>query len=260
MATNNSVNVGLSGSTGTGNFAGSNSPIFVMPSLGTPLSGIATNLTETGGLRSFQIFTSGTAQTYTKPANVTSILVEVVGGGGGGGGAAVSLGSLGAGSGGDGGGYARLYIASAASTYTYTVGAGGAGGSAGANNGSPGGTTSFSALSLSASGGSNGFGGSPIAVPFTGITRGNGQNPGIGSNGNINLQGGPGYFGIGLGLSFIGGQGGISQYGQGGLAANSDQSWAATGYGAGGGGGSGNTANQPGGNGSGGLIIVWEFS
>lgn len=34
MATNNAVNVGLSGSTGTGNFVGSNSPSLVTPNLG----------------------------------------------------------------------------------------------------------------------------------------------------------------------------------------------------------------------------------
>jgi hypothetical protein len=260
MTTINSVSVGLAGSTGTGTFVGSTSPTLVSPALGTPTSGVATNLTITGGLRSFQMFTSGTAQTYTKPANVSSILIEVVGGGGGGGGAAVSPGDLGAGSGGDAGGYARLYVASAASTYTYTVGSGGAGGASGANNGSPGGTTSFSASSLSASGGSSGFGGSPIAVPFTGMTRGAAQSPGTGSNGDINIQGGAGFPGIGLANSFFGGAGGNSQYGQGGITATSDQSFNATGYGAGGSGGSGNASNQPGGNGSGGLIIVWEFS
>ena len=165
MAKINSVGIGLSGQTGTGTFVGSSSPTLVSPALGTPSVGVATNLTATGGLRSFQIFTSGIAQTYTKPANVTSILVEVIGGGGGGGGAAVSFGSLGAGSGGDAGGYARLYVASASSTYTYTVGAAGSGGSSGANNGASGGTTSFG-RSLQATGGGGGFG-PPIAVPFT---------------------------------------------------------------------------------------------
>ena len=77
----------------------------------------------TGGLKSFQIFTTGTAQTYTKPSNITSILVEVLGGGGAGGGATSASNSfVGIGAGGGSGGYSRLYIASAASTYTYTVG------------------------------------------------------------------------------------------------------------------------------------------
>src|SRR6185295_19006314 len=85
----------------------------------------ANPLTGSGGLKSFQVFTSGTAQTYTKPANVTSILIEMVGGGGGGGGASSSATGGSAGGGGGGGGYIRSYIASAAGTYTYTVGASG---------------------------------------------------------------------------------------------------------------------------------------
>lgn len=45
MATNNSVNVTLSGQTGTGTFVGSTSPTLVTPALGTPASGVATNIT-----------------------------------------------------------------------------------------------------------------------------------------------------------------------------------------------------------------------
>lgn len=45
MATNNSVNVTLVGQTGTGSFAGSTSPTFVTPALGTPASGVLTNCT-----------------------------------------------------------------------------------------------------------------------------------------------------------------------------------------------------------------------
>jgi len=45
MATNNSVNVGLSGSTGSGNFVGANTPTLITPLLGTPTSGTLTNCT-----------------------------------------------------------------------------------------------------------------------------------------------------------------------------------------------------------------------
>ncbi len=45
MATNNGVNTGLSGTTGTGNFVGSNSPTLVTPALGTPSALIITNAT-----------------------------------------------------------------------------------------------------------------------------------------------------------------------------------------------------------------------
>ena len=45
MATNNAVNNGLSGATGTGSFVGSNSPSLVTPALGTPSSGNLANCT-----------------------------------------------------------------------------------------------------------------------------------------------------------------------------------------------------------------------
>src|SRR6267142_1705933 len=45
MATNNAVNTSLSGQSGTGAFAGTNSPTFTTPGLGTPSSGILTNCT-----------------------------------------------------------------------------------------------------------------------------------------------------------------------------------------------------------------------
>ena len=72
MTTNNAVNVGLSGSTGTGNFVGSTSATLVTPLLGTPTSGNLVNCIGTRGIASFQVFTSGTAATYTKPANVSA--------------------------------------------------------------------------------------------------------------------------------------------------------------------------------------------
>ncbi len=45
MATNNAVNTTLSGQSGTGSFAGTTSPTFVTPALGTPSSGTLTNCT-----------------------------------------------------------------------------------------------------------------------------------------------------------------------------------------------------------------------
>jgi hypothetical protein len=45
MSTINSVGVGLSGASGTGNFAGTTSPTFVTPVLGTPTSGTLTSCT-----------------------------------------------------------------------------------------------------------------------------------------------------------------------------------------------------------------------
>ncbi len=235
----------------------------VAPVLGTPASGVMTNTTGGGGLRSFQIFTSGTAATYTKPANVTSILVEVLGGGGGGGGVASGGASTSAAaSGGGAGGYARLFVAAASSTYTYTVGAFGAGGTAGANNGSAGGTTTFSASSLQATGGSGGIGNTGTGASQV-VSGGAG---GIGSNGNFNCQGGAGLTALTLNaLSgvFITGGGGSSIYGGGALGVNSSSAVGSTAnnYGAGGSGaGTGAATSRAGGDGSPGLIIVWEFS
>lgn len=45
MATNNAVNNTLNGQSGTGSFAGNNSPVFISPALGTPASGNLANCT-----------------------------------------------------------------------------------------------------------------------------------------------------------------------------------------------------------------------
>jgi hypothetical protein len=229
--------------------------------IGTPSAGVLTNTTGGGGLRSFQIFTSGTSATYTKPANVTSILVEVMGGGGGGGGVLGAAGSFSAAAGGGSGGYARLYVASASSTYTYTVGAGGAGGLAGANTGSSGGTTTFSASSLQATGGSGGLpDNTPALVNSTSFSQGGVS--GIGSNGDINSSGNPGSYGSASLGNLASGNGGSSIYGGGavGVVNATGAGNNAGSYGSGGSGASGTTVSLAGGNGSSGLIIVWEFS
>lgn len=71
MATNNGVNVGLSGATGTGNFVGSNSPTLVTPALGTPASGVLSSCTGfpydmafNGGFDSAGAATDCVAQPY----------------------------------------------------------------------------------------------------------------------------------------------------------------------------------------------------
>ncbi len=212
-----------------------------------------------GGLKSFQVFTSGTAQTYTRPAGITSILVEVVGGGGGGGGSTGGVAAVSVGGGGASGGYARLWVASASSSYTYTVGAGGAGGTAGANTGSTGGTTTFNASSLQATGGAGGGG-------MTAVTGGSGLRSiggvaGVGTNGNINSAGKPGIDGFAAVSATTGGTGGSSIYGGGAVAQNATTTGnAASAYGSGGSGGLSLTVSSAGGAGSAGVIIVWEFA
>lgn len=214
-----------------------------------------------GGLHSFQILTSGTGATYTKPANVTSILVETLGPGGGGGGSTGSVSNLSAAGGGGSGGYARLFVPSAAATYTYTVGTGGAGGTAGGGTGASGGTTTFSASSLQATGGAGGVGGISSATAVVSA----GGAAGVGSNGNINCSGAPGTLGVSAGVAasggFGGGSGGSSIYGGGGVGVGAQQTGAAGGnYGSGGAGAVSATTNQVGGAGSNGLIVVWEFA
>lgn len=217
-------------------------------------------LTGAGGLKSFQVFTSGTALTYTRPAGITSILVEVIGGGGGGGGSAGAGSSFGAAGGGAGGGYARLFVASAASSYTYTVGAGGAGGTAGANNGTTGGTTTFSASSLQATGGAGGSGASAVAIGAVQFQMGGAG--GVGTNGNINSSGAPGTIGMTVLGNLASGAGGSSIYGGAGtsIANTTGAGNNAGNYGSGGSGAATTTVSLAGGNGSAGLIIVWEFS
>ncbi len=212
-----------------------------------------------GELRSFQVFTSGTAATYTRPAGINSILVEIVGGGGGGGGSAGAASSSAAGAGGGAGGYARLWVPVASATYTYTVGGGGAGATAGNNTGTTGTTSTFSASSLQATGGAGGSG--MAATLSTGAAATAGGLGGVGSNGTINCNGAPGiggYMALGNPLS---GNGGSSLYGGGGLGRISPGAGAAAvDYGSGGAGALSTTVNAAGGNGSGGLIVVWEYA
>lgn len=240
------ASVGTSGQVLTSNGAGA------LPTMQT--------LSATGGLKSFQVFTSGTAATYIRPAGITSILVELVGGGGAGGGALGAASSYAAGGGGGSGGYARLYVPSAASTYTYTVGAGGTAGTAGNNAGNAGGTTTFSASSLQATGGNGGSGsGGGIAAAASPVA---GGAAGVGSNGNFNPSGNPGLYGLAVTGALISGAGGSSIYGGGAhpIVAATGTGVNANNYGSGGSGGSATTVSVAGGTGSAGIIIVWEFS
>lgn len=209
-----------------------------------------------GGLHSVQILTTGTAATYTKPANVTSIFVEVIGGGGSGGGSNGGASSNSFGGGGGAGGYASSFIASAAATYTYTVGAGGVGvvGTAG----STGGTSSFSAISC-AGGVSGNSMGTIAGTASSSVVGGSG---GVATGGNlVNISGQPGsggYTALGNGLT---GFGGNTNNGSGAIQKNTIGTGNnGTGFGSGGGGGLSTTVSAAGGNGGSGVIIVWEFA
>ena len=97
---------------------------------------------------------AGSPHTWTKPADLDYVIVEVWGGGGSGGG---GFGSAGVGGGGSGGGYGkkRILAADLGSTETVTIGAG-ASAAATATNGNAGGTSSFGSQ-LSATGGQGGL-------------------------------------------------------------------------------------------------------
>lgn len=208
-----------------------------------------------------QIFTSGTAQTYTPPAGLLYAIVTVVGGGGGGGGSSFTSG--GSGGGGGGGGGISIAIVSAATmgaSKTFTVGAGGAGGANTTNpggSGTSGGTSTFGSTIASATGGAFGTGGlGPNSTP------GAGGAAGVGSSGTLNYSGGGGG-GAGHGIaSTVAGTGGLggSSFGGGGFSANGSAGGAGGNYGSGGAGGSmGGSGSGTAGAGAGGIIIVEEL-
>ena len=145
---------------------------------GSALTGISAGLP---GPRA-EVFTS--SGTFTVPSGVTAVKVTVVGGGGGGRGVVANT-YKGA-NGGSAGGVAIKWITGLTSgnTETVTIGAGGAGGAASStatSYGSAGGTSSFGSH-CSATGGSGG----------TGLDSSTYTNSGVGSGGDINIQGGKG--------------------------------------------------------------------
>ncbi len=90
-------------------------------------TGILLGLMDFNTVSAQTVTTITSSQTWTVPAGVTSVKVEVWGGGGGGGGA-----YIGAGGGGGGGSYktATFTVTLPGDNYTITIGAGGAGGPA----------------------------------------------------------------------------------------------------------------------------------
>jgi hypothetical protein len=229
---------------------------------GTQFQMLSPQSTQRGALIGVQYFTASGAATYTPTAGTNSIIVEVIGAGGGGGGAPTTgAGQVACGGSGGGGGYARKRITSSFSGVTVTVGAKGTGGTAGANPGNAGGTSSFGAL-VSATGGGAGSAGSAGSPP---VTVGCGSN-GSGSSGDINLEaiGGiiiiqqvsttvqssppgyaPYYGGIGVGYTTSQGGFGGRNKGSGGTGGINSASQA---------------SSRAGGDGTDGMVIVWEYN
>lgn len=156
--------------------------------------------------RGSQVFTSNGV--FTVPSGVTTIKVSVNGGGGGGGEGGVTgdvetgYTNTYGGTGGTGGNAVKYLTVSPGGTYSVTIGAGGAG--SGSGNGSAGGSTTFGASLVVATGGGGGFW-NPTGA---------GSN---GSNGTLSV-GSWGTFALGMyssGIRAVGGTGGAGTSGVG---------------------------------------------
>ena len=196
------------------------------------------DITVNVGSSSSQVFT--TSGTWTKPAGINKIHVQLVGAGGGGGGHGESGGA---------GGYSTKWInVTAITSIGVTVGTGG-NGTYYSSSGGNGGTSSLGGY-LSATGGG-------------GAAQGQhrGGTGGIGSGGEVNLQGGGG---MGHNLSDNGHIGGASYFGGGGPGTHSSNSLSQN-YdrqgGPGSGGASGNSGSSyRGAHGANGCVIIWEYT
>lgn len=231
------------------------------------LSGV--NLTNTGGFIGYQIISATGAYTYTPTAGTRFIVIELQGAGGGGGGVVQPGGtSIALGTGGGGGGWLRKLLTTAFSGATGVVGALGAGGAAGNNAGIIGADTTFiqtgGGTTYTASGGSGGAGGSASANAFNA----SGAAGGTTTNGDNNLNGQGSIGAIATGLNnLISSRGGKSMYSRGAgfniiNGSNSSAAGpAATGNGGGGGGAiaNGTGAAAAGGDGTNGLVIIYEY-
>ena len=207
---------------------------------------------KAGKLVSVQVLDIGSGTTYAKPAGITSIMVEAVGGGGGGGGSTGAASSASGAGGGGSGGYFKLWIPVAAASYTYAVGAGGSSGVAGNNVGGTGGTTTFS--TATANGGAGGSG--CPSVPSAGAAFVTGGLGGAATGGTINVGGDCGSYGGAVSGNPLPGIGGSSVFGAGARAFNVS----AGGFGAGGGGAFSTSTSTAGGNGTNGVILVWGYA
>lgn len=217
-------------------------------------------------LSAVRVYTSN--DTWTKPAGIDHVIVEVVGGGGGGGGCTSATSNAGCGMAGGGGEYAKARIAAASlgSTETVTVGAGGTAGAAGNNAGGTGGTSSFGAH-VSAVGGSGGDGNTASSsFPFLGASTGGAGGSG-GSGGDVTIPGSSGLNGIKWSASYvqpsIGGASFMSGMAKPETGSDTDENGVAgKQYGGGGTGArsSNDTTNRAGGAGAAGVVIVYEYT
>ena len=196
-----------------------------------------------GGFHKVTVFTtSSSAGGYSPDTGVTKIIVEVQGAGGSSGNSTASNGSSGSGA----GGYAMKSLTVAdTDTMTVTIGA--------VTATAAGGDTKFTSVTGTSFTEVKGTGGGAGTVS-SGIV--NGGDGGVGSGGDLNIDGHPGAPKNANDSNMVGAS---SMFGSGGVtrADSSETGRHASGYGAGGSGGNANTSL--GGQGTAGLVIVWEY-
>lgn len=212
-------------------------------------------------LKTVTVLSSGSGATYSTPAGVLALLVELIGGGASGGGVSGAASNSAASGGGGSGGYARKLYSAPVSSYTYTVGTGGSAPTAGANNGNNGNATTWNdgSTTVTANGGN---GGGSMAFGTSVNLSQPGGGAAISTNGDVNAGGSPGGPGIRTASNAgVGGNGGSGPFGGGGSGVvNVGAGAAGSGPGSGGAGAvTKDATNRSGGAGSDGVIIVWEF-
>lgn len=217
-----------------------------------------------GRLLNVRVFTTANnGQSYAETAGTKSIIAGMVGGGGAGGGSvATNSSQYSIGSGGASASWALGRFTTGFSGALITVGAAGAGVS-GADGGA-GGTTSLGAL-MSAPGGPGGKVGGAASAASPSLSVSLSGRPSAPSGANLyGSKGQAGHSAICTGTGgFHSGAGGSTPFGAGGsLSLGSNNGDAASGFGAGGGGANSDLSNpaRPGGQGSQGLMLVFELA
>lgn len=226
----------------------------------------------TGQLIGRQVITATGSGTYTPTSGTNSIIIELQGAGGGGGGVSSPTGSqVGLAEGGGGGAWESVRLTTDFSGASYTVGAKGAGGAAGANTGGNGGSSSFtttagSPVTYTAGGGA---GGGMLGPTLPTLETAGGAGGAVsGGTPDMSMPGSSGRMGIATQTSRgTTAAGGFSRYSPGAgqtFVDATNMSVAGTSAGGKGGGGSGAMAGgtgaaKAGGDGSDGMIIIWEY-
>jgi hypothetical protein len=218
---------------------------------------LAPGLSQPGRLLNVQRLAG--AGNYTETVGTTSIVAFLLGGGGSGGGAVPTLaGQLSCGSGGGAGAFAIHRATTGFSGAAFSVGAGGAAAN-GASN--PGAATTFLGVTAGGGGGGNVIGNTASAAILQGGAGGNSSGANV-----LSGAGAPGQSAIifAAAAAFGAGSGASSIFGGGATAPGSGNfsGVPAIGFGSGGSGGTAVASSpiEPGGAGSAGTIIVFEYT